>query len=183
MHDDAPIPPPPAPDTPTARRLLSGEVPVEMEILPDGTISVLGRILVRAARRRVWQALTDYPNLHRRLPKVRESRLLSREGATVVLEQTGRTGILFVEITVRFRLRVEENEPESVLFRQEEGDFSVYRGRWDLEEREEGTLLSYSALLRPKFFAPPFLVAFVQRQDLPDILRAHRRTAETPPEP
>lgn len=154
-----------------------------MELLPDGILSVRGRILVRAPRRRVWQAVTDYPNLHRTLPKVKESRLLSREGSSAVLEQTGRTGILFVELTVRFRLRVEEEPPRSVLFRQEEGDFSIYRGRWDMDEREGGTILSYSALLRPKFFAPPFLVAFVQRQDLPDILRAHRRTAEAAPEP
>ncbi|TCD46972.1 SRPBCC family protein [Chlorobium sp. N1] len=185
MEEREPLLPPPPPDEAAARRLRAGEVPVELRILQDGTVSVLGRILVEAPPERVWHAVTDYANLQRTLPKLTESRVLSREGPAIEIEQSGRSGILFLELTVRFRLRVDEEPPHSVLFRQLEGDFSRYGGRWDMEGTENGaaTILTYSALVRPKFFAPPFLVAFVQRQDLPDILRAHRRTAELDPEP
>jgi hypothetical protein len=41
------------------------------------------------------------------------------------------------------------------------------------------TILTYSAEIRPDFFAPSFLVAFVQRQDLPEILKAHKKRAES----
>lgn len=61
------------------------------------------------------------------------------------------------------------------------GDFQVYRGQWNFEpsENNEGTFVSWQARLKPDFFAPPFLVSFVQHQDLPTILRAIKELAES----
>lgn len=159
-----------------------GAVRVELDYLEGDVVSASGAILIEAPPDRVWQAITDYDNLHRTLPKVVHSRVVERHGNDVLLEQRGKAGILIFEITVRFRLQLHEEPLKRVTFEQTEGDFSLYRGSWELEPVDEGraTILRYHAEMKPGFFAPPILVSFVQRQDLPEILKAHRRTAETP---
>ena len=163
-------------------RLLQGEVLIDLRFLPDDVIGVRGRIFIDAGREAVWNSLTDYDNLSRTLPKVLASRVAARNGNEIILDQTGRTGIFFFEKTVNFRLKVTEKDPQRIEFEQESGDFRVYRGAWVLEPAPtgNGTLLTYEAELKPDFFAPPILVSFVQRQDLPGILRAHKHRAETP---
>ena len=163
------------------RRLLQGEILIDLAFLPDDVIGAKGRIFIDAWLEAVWNSLTDYDNLSRTLPKVVASRVVARNGNEIILEQTGRTGIFFFEKTVNFRLKVTEKDPQRIEFQQESGDFSVYRGAWILEPapKGNGTLLTYEAELKPDFFAPPILVSFVQRQDLPGILRAHKHRAET----
>ncbi|WP_040433376.1 SRPBCC family protein [Chlorobium ferrooxidans] len=161
-------------------RLKCGETLVNLAFLPDDVVKVSGKILIDAPIEYVWKALTDYDNLNRTLPKVVASTVVERKGNEVVLDQTGRTGIFFFEKTVNFRLRLREEYLKNVTFEQVEGDFSIYRGEWNVETSDtlKGTILSYHAEIKPLFFAPPILVSFVQWQDMPGILRAHKKTAE-----
>ena len=77
-------------------------------------------------------------------------------------------------------MKLYEEYLKRISFEQTDGDLSVYRGEWLLESTPElsGTVLSYMAEIKPLFFAPPILVSFVQRQDLPGILKAHKQRAE-----
>jgi len=161
-------------------RLKCGETLVDLAFLPDDIVNVKGKIFIAAPPEHVWKALTDYDHLNRTLPKVVASSVVERKGNEVVLDQTGKTGIFFFEKTVNFRLRLREEYLKKVSFEQVEGDFSVYRGEWILESSDslKGTILSYHAEIKPLFFAPPILVSFVQWQDMPGILRAHKKTAE-----
>ncbi|NTU96859.1 MAG: cyclase [Chlorobiaceae bacterium] len=162
------------------KRLSEGEVQVTVQSLPGDIIGVTGMVLINSEPEHVWTALTDYDNLHRNLPKVVSSRLVSRTGNDVVIEQTGKTGIFIFEKTVHFLLKVHEDYRKSITFEQESGDFRIYRGEWRLGTipGTRGTLLVYNAEIKPAFFAPPILVGFVQYQDLPGILRAHKERAE-----
>ncbi|NTU44471.1 MAG: cyclase [Chlorobiaceae bacterium] len=161
-------------------RLKSGETLVDLAFLANDIVKVNGKILIDAPIECVWKALTDYDHLNKTLPKVVASSIVERKGNEVMLDQTGKTGIFFFEKTVNFRLRLREEYLKKVSFEQVEGDFSVYRGEWILESRDslKGTILSYHAEIKPLFFAPPILVSFVQWQDMPGILRAHKKTAE-----
>jgi ribosome-associated toxin RatA of RatAB toxin-antitoxin module len=161
-------------------RLALGEILVDLSFLADDVIGVKGKIFISASVELVWKALTDYDNLSRTLPKVLASRVVERKENEIILDQTGRTGIFFFEKTVNFRLRLLEEYLKKVSFEQVDGDFCVYRGEWVLETSDalNGTILSYHAEIKPLFFAPPILVSFVQWQDLPGILKAHKHTAE-----
>ncbi|ACD89597.1 MAG: cyclase [Chlorobium limicola] len=162
-------------------RLVKGDILIDLAFLQDDIIGVASRIFVAASSEAIWTALTDYDNLHRTLPKVVASRLVERKGNEIILDQTGRTGIFIFEKTVNFRLRVKEEQLKRITFEQIDGDFLVYRGSWTLFplSGRKGTILSYEAEIKPAFFAPPVLVSFVQRQDLPGILNAHKQRAES----
>ena len=162
------------------QQLQKGEVFINLTYLPDDVVSVSSRIHINAPPEAVWKTLTDYDNLSSYLPKVMTSHVVERNGNEITLDQTGKTGIFIFEKVVNFRLKLREEYPESISFEQISGDFLVYQGEWLLETSTaiQGTLLSYNAKLKPRFFAPPILVSFVQWQDLPGILKAHKQRAE-----
>ena len=162
------------------QQLLKGDVLISLTYLPDDVVSVSSRIHINAQPAKVWKTITDYDNLSSYLPKVMESHIVERNGNEITLDQTGKTGIFIFEKVVNFRLKLMEEYPESISFEQISGDFLVYQGEWLLETSSaiQGTLLSYNAKLKPLFFAPPILVSFVQRQDLPGIMMAHKQRAE-----
>ncbi|UZJ37012.1 SRPBCC family protein [Prosthecochloris sp. SCSIO W1103] len=162
-------------------RLLSGDILIDLSYHQDDIVGVSGRIFIKAPPEKVWKALTDYDNLSNTLPKVVASRTIEKKNGAIILEQTGKTGILIFEKTVNFRLKIYEEYLHRVSFEQVSGDFHVYQGEWLLETHREyeGTILHYRAKIKPLFFAPPILVSFVQRQDLPGILSAHKKRAET----
>jgi carbon monoxide dehydrogenase subunit G len=157
-------------------KLLRGEVLIELIYLDDDVISASGKISISARPTVVWQMLTDYGNLHRTMPKVTSSKLVEDNGSTKIIDQSGKTGIFIFERSVHFRLHVLETYPEHLHFSQISGDFLVYEGEWLLAPHSDGngTFLSYEARIKPDFFAPPFLVSFVQSQDLPLILNGVR---------
>ncbi len=161
-------------------RMLRGDILIDLFFLDDDTTSVTGGIYIEACPDTVWSTLTDYDNLSNTLPKVIASRSVGKSNTGIILEQTGKTGILFFEKTIKFRLNVHEEYPDRISFEQISGDFHIYKGEWRLETKNGcgGTFLRYKATIKPKFFAPPLLVSFVQRQDLPGILTAHKQHTE-----
>ncbi|MBC8525116.1 MAG: SRPBCC family protein [Chlorobium phaeobacteroides] len=162
------------------QKLRDGETLITIAYLENDIINASGAVFVAARPETIWAILTDYNHLSEKIPKVVESRLVEDNGDEKIIAQTGRSGIFFIEKSVAIVLSVKEFFPRSLSFEILEGEFSVYRGEWRFEPSEDGsaTFLSWQALLKPRFFAPPFLVSFVQHQDLPTILRAIRELAE-----
>ena len=162
------------------KQLQKGDILINLTYLPDDVVSVSSKIHIVAPPASVWKTLTDYDNLSSYLPKVLSSKVVERHGNEITLDQIGKTGIFIFEKIVHFRLKITEEYPNNISFGQVDGDFDVYRGEWALETSTaiQGTVLSYHAEIKPLFFAPPILVIFVQRQDLPGILKAHKQRAE-----
>lgn len=164
-------------------KLMQGEILIDLDWLPEGVIGAQGSVFIAADPSVVWGMLTDYNHLHETMPKVVASRLVEQNNHVKVIDQSGKSGIFIFEKIVHFRLRVEEVYPERLYFSQISGDFEIYEGKWRFEAAdgtgEPGTLLTYRAEIKPGFFAPQFLVSFVQSQDLPTILRGIKRYCET----
>ena len=164
------------------KRLLKGELLVDIDWLATDVIGASGSVFVKASPEVVWGMLTDYGHLHETMPKVTSSALVENQGACKIIEQTGKSGIFIFERCVHFLLKVDEEFPKRLHFEQVKGDFKVYEGNWFLEEvpGETGaaTIVTYEAKMKPDFFAPPILVSFVQSQDLPAILRSIRAYCE-----
>ena len=161
-------------------QLEKGDVLINLTCRPHDVVSISSKIYIDAPPSKVWKVLTDYDNLSKYLPKVMSSRIIERNNNEIILEQTGKTGIFIFEKVVHFRLQIKEECPDTITFKQIDGDFEVYQGKWKLETSDAfpGTILGYDAEIKPHFFAPPILVSFFQRQDLPGILKAHKQRAE-----
>lgn len=162
------------------KRILNGEIIVDLAWLENDSTGVSSAIFINAPAEAVWKAISDYDNLDITLPKVVSSHIIKREGSTVTIDQIGKTGILIFERSVHFVLEAREEYLQRIEFHQVEGDFETYRGEWVIEsmEADSGCILHYCATIKPAFFAPAVLVSFVQRQDLPGIMKAHKHRAE-----
>jgi len=163
------------------RSLDEGETLVSTADLEDGVTGVRGMIRVDASSASIWQALTDYDNQKNFVPKVRESRLISDNGTEQEMFSVGRTGVLFFKKTVTIQLLLKGSYPDRLSFHQTNGDFKLYRGEWTITSQEGvgGKVLTFRAHLKPDFFAPDFFVRVVQKKDLPGILMAMKKRAES----
>lgn len=171
------------PDTVFAEkaRLMNGEVIVVLTKLSDGVTGVSGKIYIAAPPKKVWEVLTDYNNHKNFIPKLIDSGLISDDGKEQVMFQKGSTTILIFSRTVYIKLRVRGEYLKHLDFEEISGDFKVYKGRWILEDypKGQGTFLSYESEVKPDFFAPAFVVRYVQKHDFPTVLTAMKKRAES----
>jgi ribosome-associated toxin RatA of RatAB toxin-antitoxin module len=162
-------------------KLLNGEPVVILTNLKDGVTGVTGYIFIAASPKKVWDVLTDYNNHKYFIPKLIDSGLISDNGNETVMFQTGRTRILFFQKTVYIKAKARGEYLKHLYFQQIAGDFKVYHGGWTLDayRHGQGTFLTYNAEVKPDFFAPQFVVKYVQRHDFPSVLSAMKKRAES----
>lgn len=137
-----------------------------------------GALLVEASAEfeggisRAWQVLTDYGRLAEFVPDVQLSRVISRDGNHVLVEQKGEARLLFVRFPIDVRLAVVEHPYESVVSRAVAGNFREMQGNYRLEAVRGRVLLRYSGRLVPDFFVPPLIGTYVLRHNVETTFRA-----------
>lgn len=104
-----------------------------------------------------WAVLTDYERLPRFIPGIFSSRVVARDGATLVLEQTGAIGVLFLSVPVEARLAVEETPYETISSRGLSGSFRFLQGRYDLRAADGATEFRYTGTVVPDTWLPAFV--------------------------
>jgi len=162
-------------------KLLNGEIIVNTSSLSDGVTGVIGKIYIDAPPEHIWMAITDYDNQKNFVPKLIDSGLISDNGREQVMFETGKTGVLFFRKTVHIKLKVSGEHGKRLTFRQIDGDFKIYQGEWVIESvpNGRGSMLTFRAEIKPDFFAPPLFVRNVQEKDLPMVLAAMKKRAES----
>lgn len=162
-------------------RLMNGEVIVVTSDLDNGITGVKGQIYVDAPAKHVWAAITDYDNQKNFVPKLIDSGLISDNGSEQVMFEKGKTGIFLFQKTVYIKLKIRGDYLKRLYFQQIDGDFKVYQGEWILDDCQggQGTILTFRAEIKPDFFAPQYFVKNVQKKDLPMVLSAMKKRAET----
>ena len=154
---------------------------VKTSDLDDGVTGVVGKVYINASPRSVWAAITDYDNQKNFVPKLIDSGLISDNGTEQVMFEKGKTGVMFFRKTVFIKLNVRGEYLQRLSFRQVDGDFKVYEGDWVIDRAPDGkgTLLTFKAKIKPDFFAPAAFVRKVQENDLPMVLAAMKKRAES----
>ena len=104
---------------------------------------------------RTWEVLTDYNRLVEFIPDVQASRVISREGNQVQMEQKGRARFLFVSFPIDVRLAITEYPYERIVSRAVAGNFREMRGTYQLEAGQ-GRVLPYSGTWS-RFLYPPVI--------------------------
>lgn len=110
-----------------------------------------------------WKVLTDYGRLAEFIPGMQESRVVSRDGFNVVVDQRGEASLLFLTFPVRVRLAIEERPYERIVSTAIAGNFKELHGAYHLEPRGAGLRLRYEGKFTPDFGFPPLLGTLIVR--------------------
>ncbi len=161
--------------------LEGGETIVSLHRNDDDIIDISGSIYIHSLPERIWSIISDYNNMAGTLPRVMESRVVSENGNVKIVDQTSKTGVLFVKIKFHTLSEVTETYPERLSFELLDGDFETFSGSWLLvpAQGKQGTFVSWSARVKPTFSAPEFILDAVQKRDLRDLLETIRELSES----
>jgi ribosome-associated toxin RatA of RatAB toxin-antitoxin module len=128
---------------------------------------------------RAWDVLTGYDRLVEFVPDLHESRVVSRAGASVVVDQKGEVRFLFFSYPIEVRLAVTEFPRQRIETRAISGNFRELRSTYTLEPREGGVRLRYQGRLVPDFQLPLF-GTWVLRSNVEATFRAMVEEIEKP---
>lgn len=112
----------------------------------------------------VWEVLADYDHLADFIPDMKSSRVVSRNGNRVRVEQKGQFGFLFYQQPVDVTLEVTEEPPLRITARSAGGNVRDLETRYELEILVQGVRLVYHGRFIPEFSVPPLIgMPFVRR--------------------
>jgi ribosome-associated toxin RatA of RatAB toxin-antitoxin module len=137
--------------------------------------SARGSFIVATTADVVWQAIADYEAIPRVAPSVKVSRVISRDGGRVVVEQEAVAAALLFSKRVHLLLEIEETPPVAIRFRDvARREFTAYEGFWTLEDTVDGLRVSYGVDVQRGFSAPDFLARPFFRKQAESLMRAMR---------
>ena len=130
----------------------------------DETSMIRAECVIPRSQRLVWDVLSDYDNLANIVPALSSSRIVGGDQKGKILHQEGRTGIWFFKRDFSVTFRVKEVPMSYIGFSAFEGDFSVFKGSWQVAERDEGTWVSHKVEIEPDFFVPKWALRRMARK-------------------
>jgi len=111
-----------------------------------------------------WAVLSDYDHLAKFIPDMKSSRVVSRDGNRLRVEQQGDVGFFFYKEPVNVLLEVHEEPPHRITARSIEGNVRQLETRYELHLSGAGTRLEYAGRFIPEFAIPPLIgMPFVNR--------------------
>ena len=111
-----------------------------------------------------WAVLSDYDHLAKFIPDMKSSRVVSREGNRLRVEQKGDVGFFFYKEPVNVLLEVHEEPPHRITARSIEGNVRQLETRYELHSSGAATRLEYAGRFVPEFAIPPLIgMPFVNR--------------------
>lgn len=137
----------------------------------DDTFEVRAEAQIDADPIAAWAVLTDYDRLAKFIPGMQESKVVSRTGSTVIVDQRGDATLLFLTFPMRARLEIQEHPFDSVVSNAVSGNFKDLHGEYHLQVAGTGMVLHFTATFTPDFSFPPLLGTLIVRS------AAHRRFA------
>lgn len=153
----------------TAATHAAGEVKVEATRKGE-FVDVRAIALIDAPLSIVWTTLTDYERLPEFVPGLRKSRVISRKGGTVVVEQSGEARFLMFSFPIDVTLEAVERPPFSIVVRALSGNLRHFEGGYSVEPDSNGPglALRWEGTLIPDVSLPPLIGEVVMRMRIED---------------
>ena len=120
-------------------------------------ITVNASALMQVDARIAWEVLSDYDNLARFIPDMKSSRVVSRSGGRIRVEQKGEFGFFFYRQPVDVTLEVLEQPPHRIDARRIAGNIRELETRYELGTSDAGVRFGYSGRFIPAFSLPPLI--------------------------
>jgi ribosome-associated toxin RatA of RatAB toxin-antitoxin module len=156
-----------------SQKLPSEPIEQDIERLPGSTRRLAAQLMLPLPIQSLWEVLTDYEQLTQFIPNLESSRILNRNGSTVLLEQVGCQKFVGLRFSASVRLELEERREQGVLrFRMVAGDFRRFEGSWIVCLDPRGIRVRYELLVQACRGMPIALIEQRLRDDLATNLRA-----------
>lgn len=152
-------------------------------------VEVHARALLHAPMEVVWRTLTDYERLPEFIPGIETSRIISRNGAQVLVAQTGRASFLFLTVPITVLLESTERPPHVVEVRRISGSIGHLQGRYEARPLADGrVLLRWLGSISPDADLPPLIETTLVRLSIRDqfvgmVQEIERRAGTVAPTP
>lgn len=142
-----------------------------------------GSVRVAASPELAFEVLTDYAGMTDFLPGMLVSEVVSRNGNTVIVEQSADEGVFLFKHRIAARLAIVEHPPHRLAIRSLGGSFREFDGNYLITRKKDHTLIEYRARFLPDFDLPPMIGPYAVRRSLERHLGAlaeeiERRLAE-----
>lgn len=136
---------------------------------------------VKAAPEAVWKVLTDYERMPEYVPDLEKTKVLSRTGPRVIIEQSGVARFLFLSRTIHLVVQAHEEPTTGIDISLVTGDMKVYSCRWQMTALPDGgTRIDYTGKMVPKFYVPGMLGSNIIRRDIERMMSAVLERLEKP---
>lgn len=133
-------------------------------------IEVQAHATIEASMPVVWDTLTDYDRLPEFIPGLRKSKVISRRGATVVVEQSGEARFLMFTFPIDVTLESVERPPSSIAVRALSGSLRHFEGGYRVEPQPNSgkIVLRWVGSIIPEVSLPPLIGEVVMRMRIED---------------
>ncbi len=133
-------------------------------------IEVRAYAIVDAHLSVIWSTLTDYERLPDFVPGLRKSKVISRQGKTVVIEQSGEARFLMFTFPIDVTLEALERPPASIQVRAISGNLRYFEGGYQVEPDPAGPgmVLRWEGSIIPDVSLPPLIGELVMRMQIED---------------
>ena len=144
-------------------------------------VAVQARATLGAPLEVIWGALTDYDNLSKFIPGIDKSRVTTRTGSTVTVEQTGYASFLIFDYPIQVLVSSEEQYPSAIRVRLLSGNLRQLDGAYRIESvegRNDRYVLHWSGIIEPDTVLPLFITVPLMRTNVRDQFLAMIREIE-----
>jgi ribosome-associated toxin RatA of RatAB toxin-antitoxin module len=147
----------------------AGEVAVEA-IRKGEFLEVHAQAVVNAPLSIIWNTLTDYERLPDFVPGLKKSKVISRRGSTVVVEQSGEARFLMFTFPIDVTLEAVESPPYSIKVRALSGNLRHFEGGYQVAPEQGGRriVLTWVGTIIPDVSLPPLIGEVVMRMRIED---------------
>ena len=109
---------------------------------------------VATTPKRAWAVLGNFNNQAEWAPEISQAKVISRNGNTLELQQTYRTGYTF-GLPIKPRLRVQETPPKGFSYVLISGNrLNSLRGQWTITPMAQGVQLKHQMQVDPQVPGP-----------------------------
>ena len=121
-----------------------------------GAVIVTAHARVDADAATAWRVLTDYARYRDFVPGLRTSRVVSRNGAHVIVEQTGVAPLWLLDVPIDVTYDITESPPTALHSRALARDAGTLASDYTLTPSDDHVVLDYRGVLttRPSLLAP-----------------------------
>lgn len=133
-------------------------------------VEVRARATIDAPLSVIWTTLTDYERLPEFVPGLKKSRIVSRIGPTVVVEQSGEARFLMFSFPIDVTLESVERPPASIRVRALSGTLRYLEGGYEVEPDANSAkfVLRWVGTIAPDVSLPPLFGEVVMRMSIQD---------------